>query len=147
MITTTTIAPISSSAFDRAQLALDARDHVERVFPLAHDHDARHRLAGAVEIRGAAPLVGAQRDVADILHANRCSALARREHDVLEIVRRGEEPAAAHHVLRAAQLQHAPADLAVAAAHGVDHRADRDVVRAQAARIDVHLVLPHVAAD
>ena len=71
----------------------------------------------------------------------------RRQHDVLEIGARAEVAVAAHHVLGAAEFDHAPADLAVAAAHGLHDLADGEAVGAQPVGIDVHLVLADVAAE
>src|SRR6185503_17098754 len=60
---------------------------------------------------------------------------------------RTQVAAPAHHVLGAAELDHAAAGFAVGAAHGVDDLADAETVGAETVRVDVHLVLPNVAAE
>ncbi len=138
---------VGQSCLDLAQLRLHAADHVQRVLALAHDDDARHGFAGAVEIRDAAPHLGAEHDVGDVLDADWRPPAARTERDVLEIGGRARVPQAAHHVLGAAEFEHPPAGVAVAAPHRVHHAADWQPVRAQPVRVDVHLILAHVSAD
>src|SRR5205823_4457983 len=63
------------------------------------------------------------------------------DYYVFQILDRFDVAAASHHVLGAAQLDHAAAGLAVAAADRVDHRVDANVVALQAVRVDVDLIL------
>ena len=73
--------------------------------------------------------------------------VARRDDDLLEVLERAGVAAAAHHVLGAAELDEPRPGLDVAAAHRLGDALDRDAVRAQPHRVDVHLVLLLVAAD
>ena len=139
--------PGRQARLDLADALLDAIDHVDRVLSLAHHDDARHHFAVAVQIGDAAPEIRADRHVADVADPDRRAALARRHDDVLEVGDRRRVPAAAHHVLGAAELDEPTAGLGVAAAHRLDHALDRQAVVAQAVRVDVHLVLPAEAAE
>ena len=105
------------------------------------------RLAGAVQIGHAAPQVGPERHLPDVLHPDRRAVLAGGDHHVLEVGDGLGVAAAPHHVLGAAQLDHAAAGLVVAAADRLDHLVDRDVVGLQPVRIHVHLVLLAEPAD
>src|SRR4029453_5232432 len=119
-----------------------AIDDVDGVLSLAHDDDARHHIAEAVEIREPSPQIRADRHLTDVADANRCTAVAGGDDDALEIGVRLRVAAAAPHVLRAAELDEPAAGLAVAAAHCVDDALYREVVVAQAVRVDVDLILP-----
>ena len=67
--------------------------------------------------------------------------------DALEVGDRLRVPAAAHHVLGAAELDQPTASLRVAAAHRLDDALDREAVIAQPVRVHVHLVLLAEAAE
>ncbi len=138
---------LGQARFDLLDLRLHPVDHVERVLALAHHDDARDRLAGPVEVREAAAQVGPEHHLADVADADRRAALAGRDHDRLEVGDRLGVPAAADHVLGAAELDQAAAGLGVAAADGVDDRPDREAVVAEAVGIDVDLVLAPEPAD
>ncbi len=135
------------AGLDLPHLRLDALDHLEGVLAVAHDDDARDRLSGTVEIGETAAEIRAQRDLADVLDADRRAALARREHDVLEIANRPRVAASAHHVLGTAELDQSAAHLVVSTAHRIHDAVDRHAVGLQPVRVDVDLVLPHVAAE
>ena len=63
------------------------------------------------------------------------------EDDRLQVFLALHVPAPAHHELSPAQLEQAPADLLVAAPHGVGHVRDRQAIGAQPVRLDRDLVL------
>src|SRR5262249_20715830 len=129
------------------ELGLDAVDDRQNVLAVSHDDDARHRFAEAVEVGDTAAEIGAEADLSEILDANRCSVLARRHGDVLEVGDRACVAAATHHVLGAAELDQAAAGLAVPAAHRLDDPGDRQSEGAQAVWIQIHLILTAESAD
>ena len=67
----TIFTPGGSAGLDLLELRLDALDHLQRVLALPHDDDAGDDVARAVQIGDAAPQVGAERDRADVAHADR----------------------------------------------------------------------------
>ena len=85
-------------------------------------------------------------DLADLPHVDG-DAAGRRDDDVLEVGERLDEADAAHDRPRAVGFEHVSADVLVAVADRLDDAAERQVVGAQAVRIDVDLVLLDVAAD
>ena len=133
--------PGRQARLDLADALLDAIDHVDRVLSLAHHDDPRHHFAGAVQIRHAPPQIRADRHVADVADPDRRAALAGGHDDALEVGDRLRVPAAAHHVLGAAELDQPTGSLHVAAAHRLDDALDREAVVAQPVRVHVHLVL------
>ena len=133
--------PGRQARLDLADALLDAIDHVDRVLSLAHHDDPRHHFAGAVQIRHAPPQIRADRHVADVADPDRRAALAGGHDDALEVGDRLRVPAAAHHVLGAAELDQPAGSLRVAAAHRLDDALDREAVVAQTVRVHVHLVL------
>ena len=60
---------VGQRALELREPPLDAVDHVERVLAVPHDHDAADHLAFAVELGDAAPDALADRDLADVAHA------------------------------------------------------------------------------
>jgi hypothetical protein len=90
--------------FNLVDALLDPIDHVNRVLSLAHDDDARHHLAGAVQIGEPPPQIRADRHVADVANPDRRTGIARGHDDALEVGDRLRVAAAAHHVLGAAEL-------------------------------------------
>ncbi len=135
------------AGLDLLELGLDALDDVQGVLALAHDDDAGDHVARPVQVGDAAADVRAQHHLADVLDPDGRAALAGREDDLLDVLERLGVAAPAHHVLGAAELDQAAADIVVAAAHRLHHPVDRDVVGLQPVRVHVHLVLPHEAAD
>ena len=134
------------SRLDLPKLRLDARNDVERILAVAHHDNAGDGFAVAVEVSRTSAQLGTEHDVADVFDADRRAALGGGERDVPEVGCRLRVAVAAHHVLGAAEFNHASADVVVASADRLDHAADRQAVRPQSVGIDVHLVLPHVAA-
>jgi len=64
-----------------------------------------------------------------------------------EILDRAGVAAPANHVLGAAEFEQSSAGFLVAAAHGLHDTAHRNAVRAQAIRVQVHLILAGMTAD
>src|SRR5207244_5455442 len=65
----------------------------------------------------------------------------------LQVARALDQPEAAHHRPGPARLDDVATDVAVTPHDGVDDGGERDAVAAQAARIDVDLILAYGAAD
>ena len=126
---------------------LDAVDDVERVLALAHDDNARHDVAGAVEVGDPAAQVGAERHVADIADAYGDAVSVAREDDLADIGGRLRVAPPTNHVLSACHLDKPSTHIVVARADGLEHLADGNVERPQAIRVDLDLVLAHEAAE
>ena len=139
--------PGRQARLDLADALLHPIDHVDRVLSLAHDDDARHHLAGAVQVRHAPPQIRADRHVPDVADPDRRAALARGHDDALEVGDRLRVAAAAHHVLGTAELDQPTASLGVTAPHRVDDTLDRQAVVAQPVGVHVHLILTAEAAE
>ena len=126
------------------QLALHALDHLKRVFAVAHHHRAAYRLA--IEVRGAAPDVGAERHVADVGDPDRRAApTVGAERDLAQIVEILHVATAAHEVLASRHLDHAAADVGVAAANRRGDFGEREPEGVELGRIHLDLVLALVA--
>ena len=128
-------------------LRLDPVDDVERVLAVAHHDDAAHVVAQPVEVGDAAPDLGAERHVADILQQDGNPAGARLHHHVFEVGRVLYIPASPHHVLGARELDEASAHLVVGHPDRFGDHGERNAVGRQLVRVDRHLVLLLEAAD
>ena len=118
-----------------------ALDHGARVLAVAHDHDAAHGVAAAVEIGDAAADLGAERDLGHVAQQHRRPERVDAQHDLLEIGRRVDVAAAADHVLLARHLDEPAAHLDVGAAHRLGDLHDPEAVGLQPVRVDRDLVL------
>ena len=125
--------------------ALTRVDDVLRVDAGARDDDAADGFLRPLHERGDAKRV-ADLHVRHLLDVDR-HAVGGADDDLLDVVDRRDQPDAAHDQPGAVRLEHVAADIEVAVADGRHHRAERQVVGPQAIRIDVDLVLLHVAAD
>src|SRR4051794_23693582 len=99
-------------------------DHVESVLAAAHDHDAGNHFALAVEIGNAPAEIRTGDHLTHILDAHRRTRFGAGHHDVLEVVDGSRIPAAAYHVLSAAEVQQPRAGFAVPLPDRVHHLAD-----------------------
>src|SRR5688572_1224270 len=112
-------------------LRFDALDHLESVLALPHHDDAGYHLALTVPVGRAAPQVGAESDVGNLANAHGHSGGVGRDHDLTDVLCRFDVPAAADHVLRAAELHQPSAHIVVALPHRIDYLRDRHVVGLQ----------------
>ncbi len=128
------------------ELLLHPLDHARRVLPVAHHHDAAHRLPLAVQLGGAGAEGGPQRHGAQLAHQDRGPAGPGLHRDLPDVAGRAQVAAAAHVVVGGRDLQRLPAHVLVALAHRVDHVAEADAVGEQLVRVEVDLVLLHEAA-
>ena len=124
-----------------------AADDVQSVGAVAHDDDAGDDVAVAVQVGDAAPQVRPHHHLAHVFDADLRAILRDAEGDVLEILDRAGVAAPANHVLGAAEFEQSSAGFLVAAAHGLHDTAHRNAVRAQAIRVQVHLILAGMTAD
>src|SRR5690606_17316449 len=104
-------------------------------------------IAAAVLVRYSAPDVRAELDMADVAHANRRAVVAGSEHDVRDVIDTLQVAEPAHHVLASTQLEHTRANVVVCHADRVRHLLHGQAIAVQTLRIDLHLVLLHVATD
>ena len=119
---------------------LNLVDHIQRVAPLAHDHDARYHFAGPIQVGGATTYIRTQHNLSDVFDADRCAILIRK-NNLLDVTRRLHISAPADHVFGAAKFEQSRARLVVPAAHRLNHSGNRNPVRTQAIGIHVDLVL------
>ena len=126
--------------------AFAAVDHVDRVRALALRHDAGRDFAFAVQFRDAAPLVRADLDARHVADRHR-HAVRRLQHDLRDVVDALEIAAPAHRMFGLAELDHAPAHVAIAAGDRLAHVVERKPQRQQTLRIDDDVVLLDQAAD
>ena len=130
---------------DLIDTRLDGIDDLLCVRAAAHDDDAADGFVAAFDERRHAERI-ADVDGAELTHVDRHTP-RRGDDDVLEIRDRLHQADAPHDGPRAVGFEHVAADVLVAVADGFDHAAEREVVVAEANRIDVDLILLHVAAD
>ena len=123
-----------------------ARDRQD-VLVLLHDRDAADDFAGAVEIDGAAALVVADLQVADVLQRDRRAVAAAADDERLELVEVVAVDHAAQLVVAVGDLDHPAAGFLEDALHGGDHLLQRDAGLGQQRREDLHLVLLLEPAD
>ena len=144
------IAPIVDRAHDDSgrkslgrlcELGLDARNRRERIFSEAHDDDAADRVASAVQIGHAAPNCRADTHAPELGDAHWCTCGGCTDDDILDVGDRFEVAKSPHHVLALGQLHHHRADIAVGALNGTHDARNRNAVREELGRVDVHLIL------
>ena len=120
----TTRSPESRSATFRARASgeavLDPADHRERVGAGALQRDAGDRLALAVDLGDAAPLVRGELDAGDVAQQHR-HALVALHHDLLQVGQALDVAAAADRELGLGELDGTAPDVTVA---GTDRIAD-----------------------
>ena len=131
---------------DLAELVFDPFDHIQSVLALAHHHNPRDHLALAVEFGHAPALFRAEADRADVLDPDRFAPWSTGKENVFEIGQALGITTAPDHVLGAAELDQPAAGLGIAAAHRLDHAADREAVGLQPVGIDIDLILLGEAA-
>ena len=129
------------------ETGFDPLDDVEDVGVVAGDDDRADDLALAVELGEAAAELGAEADGADIGDADRSAAGAGLDDEVGEVGLAAEVAAAADEGLAAAELEHAAADLGIAAADDIADIGDGEAEGAQAVGVELDLVLLLEAAD
>ncbi len=126
---------------DLVELLLHSLDDLEGVLLVAHDRRCQRPPRRTVELGDAAPDVGPEDDLAQILDPDGRAELAAADDDLLEVLNGLGVAAAADHVLGAAELHQPAADLGGAVAHCLDHLLDPDAVAAQPVGVDGDLVL------
>ncbi len=127
--------------FNLVQLRLHALDDVERILPVAHDHNPANGIAVAVEIGNAAPDLRPERDLGHVAQQHRRAGLGCLDGNQAEIIGGFHITAPAHHEFLAVPLDEAAADLVVAAFDGVHDFHDANAVGLQFHRIDRYLIL------
>jgi hypothetical protein len=125
--------------------SLHRRDHLGDAGAGPHHHDPAHRLADAVPLEETAAEVRAEADRPEVLHAHRCAPMGA-HRDLLQGAQIPHQPAAAHGVLAAGVLEDPAAHLAGRVADPLDDLLQRDVVGAEAGRVQEHLELLLVPA-
>src|SRR5262249_10343233 len=138
---------LRETVLDLGEPLFDRVDYRERVLAVAHDDDAARRFAFAVELREAASNVGTDAHLADVADANRRAALDVRDRRVPDLVRRLDVAATANDLFVPRDLEHAAADFLIRLAHGAHDVVHADAEGEELVRVDVDLVLLHVAAD
>ena len=114
---------------------------------MAHDHDAAHHFAFAVQFCDTAPHIRSQ-GAHEACRAPESACLCRRPTAImLDIFNRFNVAAPADHVFRAAQFDGTAADIVIAHADRVDDALHRQTVGCQRVRIEIDLILTHKAAD
>ena len=126
---------------------LDLADDFARVGAVAHDHDAPHRLAFAIQLRDATPHVGAELHVRDLAEQDRHAFRADPDRNLAQVVETLDVAAHAQDEFLLRHLDGASPDLAVALLDRHADLGDREVIRPQLRRIDRDLILFHKAAD
>src|SRR5690606_21326647 len=114
---------------------------------MPHDDNTGHYVAATVLVGRTAAYVRAELYACDIAHAYRRAFRAGGEHDILDVPDIRQVAYAAHHVLAAAQLENARADIRVGHADGIGYALHRETVAMQPLRVHLDLILLHVAAD
>ena len=107
---------------------------VAAVLALEHDDHAGHRLALPVAGDGAASGHGPDPDVGHVADEDG-HALDRGEHDALQVLDPGGEPAAAHGEALGAVLDEAAAEGGVVVGDRLDHLVEREPVALEPARV------------
>ena len=116
------------------------------VFAKAHDNDAAHRFALAVELGDTTTHLRPQPDLGDVLEQQRCAVAIYPQGNGLEVGHALQVTTDTHHVFRLRHLHHRCANFLVAAGDGVLDMTQRNVERAQFVRVHCHLVLPDHAS-
>src|SRR5205085_11917817 len=125
----------------------DPIDHLERVFALPHDDDARHHVALAVPIRNSPADIRSEHDLAHVLHTDWDPTLTRGEHYAADLGRGFGVSASSYHVLGPAQLDQPSTYVVITAADRIHDFHDGDAVSLQLVRIDIDLILAHKTAE
>src|SRR5437879_4287769 len=129
----------------RLDLLLDPADHGDGADAVARDDDTPHRLVRPLDER-CRPERIPELHVGDLAHEDGHAVLGPDDH-VLQVARALDQPEAAHHRPGPARLDDVATDVTVTPHDGVDDGGERDAVAAQAARIDVDLILAYGATD
>ena len=139
--------PLRKGRFNFFQLFFNAFNDVQGVLFITHDHDAPDHIPAAVQVGHAATDVRPQPDLRDILHENRHARGIRLYDNILDIFNGFDVTSPAHHIFRPAEFQEPPADFDIAVPDGVNHPADRDVIRQKLVGVDGDLILFPEPAD
>ena len=132
---------------DGGQSLLDGIDHRLGVFAVAHDDDAAHGLALAIELGDAIARRRPEAQLGDIAQQDGLAVAQDAGGHCAQRVQGTDIADAAHHVLALGHLQAGAAGLAVGAADGRDQLVETDAVGLQTARIDHGFVLADKATD
>ena len=125
-------------------LLLDGCDHLASVGSVADDDHSAYRFL-AVLVEDAAAEFRTELDAGDVADRDR-RAVVGAERDVFDVLEAADEADATDHLFRVADLHDLGADVIVGALHGSDDILERDVVGAEFYGIEVDLVLPDEAA-
>ena len=133
--------PFRQRTFDLLNLFLDPLDDRQGVLPEADDDDAAHHFSLTVEFGHAPADIRPQVDIGDVAQVDGRPPLVHAHRNQLDVGEVFDVAQAAHHVLPPAELHHPPSHVVVAAADGLDHFIDGQVVSQQRVGVEVHLVL------
>src|ERR1039458_5785133 len=131
----------SSDLFD---FVFDGGDDFARVCAVADDDDSADGFL-AVLVEDAAAELRTELDAGDVADRDR-RAVVGAERDIFDVLEAADEADAADHLFRVADLHHLGADVVVGALDSGDDLLERDVVGAEFYGIEVDLVLPDEAA-
>src|SRR2546423_6402762 len=132
--------------FDFGQLALDAVDHAQCIFAVAHHHDPTDDFAFAVELGETAPKGGPEMDVRDVLDVDR-RAVHHLEDDALDVVDAFDIAAAADVILGAGNFKSLAAYVGVTGLDSPNDFAERNAVSRERIGIEVDLIFLYKSAD
>ena len=85
--------------FDFSEALLDARDHVNRVFSVAHHHDTAHCFTAAIQFGHTAAHVWTKLYCAQVPYEDRCARRTHSDRDQFQVLCRSHIAPAPHHVL------------------------------------------------
>ena len=114
--------------------------HFQRVLAFSHQHDALHHIVGSVFRNNT--LAGSTADVhrADVAYANG-RAFVRRDRNVFNVAGRGEETDTTHDLSFKSVREVPAAGIEIRIGNRLLNLRQRNFVRLQSSRIDIHLIL------
>src|SRR5262245_22605049 len=121
-------------------------DDVECVLAITHHDDSANDFAATVQFGHAAPEIGPEMDVSDILEVNR-RAVFDFENDVLDVLDSFDVTATADVIFGRGNLERFPAHIGVTRLDRVDNLAEWDLVGNECVWIEIDLVLFNETAD
>ena len=138
--------PFRQRGLDLFDLLLYAFNDRQHVLAESNDHDPAHGLTLAVEVRHAAPDLGAELDRADVPEQDRRPLPVSTDSDLLDVRLVLDISAAADHVFAARPLHDPALDIAVAPPDRLHHLHERQMVGQEPVGVNGDLVLLHEPA-
>ena len=128
-------------------LGFNPVDHIKRVLAVPHDHNPGYDFARTIQVGEAAPQVGPHHHLADVFYTDLRPGITHVQWNVFKILKRARVTPAPHHVLRPAKFQQPSTRFAIPSPYRLHHAANRDPIRPQSIRVEIHLVLARIATD